>query len=134
MFEADLPAVHALDAQIESPKQPHSDEGLAGLDHLDRMDCASESERRLVLSHEVSLSAGQRDLLATESLELKQFNHAGRQRNISIESRIQQGVNLTVRTIPVTNEKGDDNLSVPGYATNRCHDELPSLDQRLAPR
>ncbi|MCS3708295.1 hypothetical protein GGP62_003205 [Salinibacter ruber] len=32
------------------------------------------------------------------------------------------------------NEKGDDDLSVPGYATNRCHDECSSLDRRLAPR
>ncbi|MCS4054642.1 hypothetical protein GGQ06_003252 [Salinibacter ruber] len=26
------------------------------------------------------------------------------------------------------NEKRDDDLSVPGYATNRCHDECFSLD------
>ncbi len=74
----------------------------------------------------MSLSAGQRDLLATESLELKQFNHAGWQRNISIEPRIQQGVHLTVRTILGMNEKGDDDLSVPGYVTDRPHDELVS--------
>lgn len=51
-----------------------------------------------------------------------------------VEPRIQQGVHLTVRTILGMNEKGDDDLSVPGYATNRCHDECSSLDQRLAPR
>ncbi|MCS3657983.1 hypothetical protein GGQ11_002784 [Salinibacter ruber] len=67
-------------------------------------------------------------------MELKRFNHMGRQREIPIESRIQQGVHLTVRTILGMNEKGDDDLSAPGYATNRCHDERPSLDRRLAPR
>ena len=121
-------------ALVSLPAQRHPYERFAGLDHLDRMGCTSESDRRLVLSHKGGFSAGQRDLLAAESLEPKQFNHAGWQGNISIESHIQQGVNLTVRTVSVTNEKGDDNLSVPGYATNRCHDELPSLDQRLAPR
>ena len=98
------------------------------------MYCAAEPERRLVLPHKVDLSTGQRDLLAAEFMELKRFNHMGRQREIPIESRIQQGVNLTVPTILAMNEKREDDLSVPGYATNRCHDECFSLDQRFAPR
>ncbi len=113
-------------ALVSLPAQRHPYERFAGLDHLDRMFFSSESDRCLVLSHKVGFSAGQRDLLAAESLEPKQFNHAGWQGNISIEPRIQQGVNLTVRIILGMNEKWDDDLSVPGYATNRCHDELVS--------
>jgi hypothetical protein len=88
----------------------------------------------LILPYEVCSSTSQRDLFAAKLLKFKRCDQVGGQREVSIESCIQQAFNLTVPTIRHLYGTRYDDFSIRRNATNRCHDDLLSLNLRLAPR